>query len=339
MPKMTLVDSTASFKKKIDDRTHEKRLSDGWVAFGELKNEAIRTGNLNSCSTNKVCKKAKLNKTYLTGVRKYKDEDLSLRYQELNKAIQTWRSNFKKNKTLTEEQKLINELEEENKNLKNSVAPYIEIEKRYEFLNSYTPEKIKELEETVTILRARLDRERSNNSQDEKIKNFGMSSSVARMIISPDLYRQKNGRYTFEDELENEKSFQKAYDKLLEALSRGLKSRFYLLVGLPCSGKTTWAENAHLNPDRHPVIFDATNLSRADRIRVIYQIKGFKDLEKCCVIFDTPMTEIRKRNLSQRTSDRQIADDDLEIMNARLEKPDPYKEDWIDELIVVRQNG
>jgi hypothetical protein len=54
------------------------------------------------------------------------------------------------------------------------------------------------------------------------------------------------------------------------------------------------------------------------------------------MFFDVDMADIRRRNRETRTSDKQITDDDLTLMDQELERPDPYTEDWIEHLVVVR---
>ena len=96
MSKPILKPVSAGENKARDTRTHEERLSALWLVFGELKAVAKRTGKVNDCSTNKICKKASVNKTYLTGIREFKDSDVTDKYQAVNKAIQQWREDFKK---------------------------------------------------------------------------------------------------------------------------------------------------------------------------------------------------------------------------------------------------
>ena len=129
------------------------------------------------------------------------------------------------------------------------------------------------------------------------------------------------------------------YKKLEELLSRNLKMRLYVLVGLPCSGKTTWVEEGTVATDRHPVIFDAMNLTSADRYHFVHSLSRFTDLPKVCVYLDTDMEVIRERNRTLRTAGKQMTEDDLSMLQSKLEKPDPYEERWIDELIVVRHRG
>lgn len=323
---------------KRDSRTHEERVSNLWTAFGTCKERAIQSGRKNDCSLNKVSALAKVHKTYLTGVRKFKNKKVSKNYIEVNEAIQQWRADFTANKNISNDEKVINKQSDEIKNLKDSIEPLLSRLNLLESICESTPRNITEKEEQILILTDQLRTALSSQSHNNKVKEFGVISTIARRIISPDVFRYNGGRYEFGDAEYSQKAINKAYDSLEKALLRDLKMRLYILVGLPCSGKTTWSESAEMSPDRHSVVFDTTNLTRVDRLQVIHQVKRFKDLPICCVVFDTPMTEIRKRNSMNRVSDRQLPDIVLDEMNSRYEKPNPYEETWIDELIVVHKN-
>lgn len=322
-----------------DTRTHDERIKALWTTFGECKQAAIQSGLVNDCSLNKVCAKAKVPKNYVTGVRKLKDEEITKRYMEVNESIQEWRGLFQQNRTLSDDQKLINVLTEENNNLKASVEPLLEKIDLLENAKNDTANQTSNKDDEIFILREQLRQAQLNHNHDGKVKEFGIASSIARRIISPDFYRKKRNKYVFGDAVFNQQAINDAYHELDIALSRSLKMRLYVLVGLPCSGKSTWAEQSQLCPDRHPVIFDATNLTIVDRLQLVHQVRLYKDLPITCVFLDTPMTKVRNRNLHKRTSDRQIPGDVLEGMNQKMEKPNPYEEKWIDELIVVRTDG
>ena len=335
-PELKPVGTKEKFK---DSRSHEERLQTLYEAFGECKQHAMATGRVNDCSLNKVAEKAQVTKSYLTGTREYDDKNVSKKYQDVNAAIQAWRKGFKNQRRLTAEQAELRNTKQENENLKRSVRPLIEEVNLLRRLTEEMPEAAKQKDEQILILQDKLHRLGTAKNNSMKIADFGVASSVARRIISPDSFRYMGGRYEYGDPVLNQKSIHKAYDELDQALSRDLPMRLYITVGLPCSGKTYWAERAVLCPDRHPVIFDATNLSKVDRLQLIHQIKGFDDLPVVCVVFDVEMTVIRERNLKHRTADRRVPDVVLDMMVNQFEKPSPYEETWLDELIVVRHSG
>ena len=109
------------------------------------------------------------------------------------------------------------------------------------------------------------------------------------------------------------------------------KPILYMLVGLPASGKSTWAERMVYDNRRwfssdeirkeldtkdnnkvfntlhirlfkelsigHDVIYDATNVSRKYRIAFLKELEQKKiDCEKICILFLTPVYLCRKRN-------------------------------------------
>ena len=63
--------------------------------------------------------------------------------------------------------------------------------------------------------------------------------SGKRTIISPDSYRIINGRYVSGDKKVDNRAWASALDELNKAFLRKLPMRLNILVGLPCSGKTT----------------------------------------------------------------------------------------------------
>ena len=166
-----------------------------------------------------------------------------------------------------------------------------------------------------------------------------IASRVQKNVVSPDSFREVGGRYKMGSKAHENEAWGNAYRRLEDLLSRKLKMRLYVLVGLPCSGKSTWVEEGTVATDRHPVIFDSTNLTSFDRARFVHSLSRFTDLPKVCVYLDTDLDIIRERNRTLRTGGKQMTDDDLTMLHSKLEKPDPYEEIWIDELIVVRNRG
>ena len=187
--------------------------------------------------------------------------------------------------------------------------------------------KVAELENTIA------------NTPNQGNVAGAIASRVQKHVVSPDSFRAAGGRYKMGSKAQENEAWGNAYKKLEELLSRKLKMRLYVLVGLPCSGKSTWVEEGTVATDRHPVIFDAMNLTSVDRYRFVQSLSRFTDLPKVCVYLDTDMEVIRERNRTLRTAGKQMSDDDLTMQHSKLEKPDPYEEAWIDELIVVRNRG
>lgn len=326
-------------KKERDRRTHENRLLALREVFGELKARAIQTNRVNECSITKVAERAGVNKIYLTGNKRFAESGVADKYRAIGQAILKFREDFQAGKILSDDENKIKALEAELAQVKASFYPYfLQIE-----LNKTAVEsdrvKLREAEDRITLLQAKIvEMEAQDVAASGKKTAGAFSERLVRTIISPDKHLTVNGEYRFRDENLRNQSWLKAYDELEEALSRSYAKRLYVLVGLPCSGKTTWAETSDLYPDRHPIIFDATNLTRYDRENLIHRFKRFINVRKCCVYFDTPTVVIRDRNSNNRTRDKQLSDEEIDVKRNELQPPNPYNEKWIEEMIIVRDS-
>jgi hypothetical protein len=324
-------------KKERDRRTHENRLLALREAYGELKARAIQTNKVNECSITKVAERAGVNKMYLTGNKRFAECGVADKYRAIGQAVLRFREDFKAGKILSDDQNKIKALEAELDKVKASFYPYfLQIESNKSAAESDRA-KLREAEDRITLLQAKIVEIETQDFAASGIKAASaFSERLVRTIISPDKHLMVNGEYRFRDENLQNQSWLKSYDELEEALSRSYAKRLYVLVGLPCSGKTTWAGKSDLYPDRHSIIFDATNLTRYDRENLIHRFKRFSNVRKCCVYFDTPIVVIRDRNSNNRTRDKQLLDEEIDVKMHELQPPDPYKEKWIEEMIVVR---
>lgn len=146
-------------------------------------------------------------------------------------------------------------------------------------------------------------------------------------------------------------------------------NKLYVTVGLPASGKSTWAETHkdELNAVVHSsdniraellndvndqskndkvfkifhrrikddlragknVIYDATNLSRKRRVAFINELKKIP-CEKVCILFATPFEQCCARNFAR---DRQVPSDALVRMYKGFETP--YYTDGFDDIQIV----
>ncbi|MDI1231650.1 MAG: hypothetical protein PSU93_10915 [Methylobacter sp.] len=327
-------------ERERDLRTHENRLLALREAFGELKAKAIQANKVNECSLTKVAKKAGVNKMYLTGNKQFAETGVADRYRAIGQAVLKFREDFQAGKISSDDENKTKALEAELAKVKASVHPYFLELQTSKFASEFLRDELKKAENSNLLLRAKI----LEMSERQGVVSSSVKSAIAfterlvRTVISPDKHLIVNGEYLFRDENLQNQSWLKSYDELEEALGRTYSKRLYVLVGLPCSGKTTWAEKAELYPDRHPIIFDATNLTRYERESLVHRFKRFSNVRKCCVYFDTPMTVIRDRNSNNRTRDKQLSNEELDVKMNKLQLPDPYKEKWIDEMIVIRDD-
>ncbi|NWF36667.1 AAA family ATPase [Mariprofundus sp. KV] len=324
--------------KKRDDRTHDEKLTALREEFGRTKECARSSGLINDCSINAICKAAGVERLLVLGHRELKKTpEITAAYRKVGDDIKEFRAGFSQKKEISEDKVRIKQLEDELDAVKLSVGPMIKEKAYLELLSEECPKKLEREKNRVTELQARLIHLENESMSTPKPSKVANNLNIVRTIISPDKFRNVEGHYKFGNERYEEEAWKKSYSKLELALSRKLAMRLYILVGLPCAGKSTWAEESVLAGDRHPVIFDATNLERFERAKLVHSLQRFGDLPKACVYFDTDMETIRGRNRDNRSSDRQLTDDVLSMKLQQLEKPDPYDETWIDQLIIVRQ--
>lgn len=150
-------------------------------------------------------------------------------------------------------------------------------------------------------------------------------------------------------------------------------SKFFMMVGLPASGKSTQANLIHnisgagivstdtlraeilgdinsqdnkdvifdmahsfIIADLHKgnsVIFDATNLTVRNRMLLLEKIKFIPNVEKCAIVMDVPLGLCKERNQKR---DRQVPDEVLERMDrqfTRYQFPS-FAEGW-DTIITI----
>lgn len=334
---------TKNKKSKVnrDKRTHNEKIIILREIFGRRKEVSRQSGKVNDCSINKIAEEAGLDKLWLLGHRTSKKEpSVNSSYSKLRDEINLFRNSFSKGSELSEDKKTIKELQDKLDGLHSSIEPtFIKI--------AMLEKKVQNFSAVATDLDTKSTQLIAKNIElEEQLEGYepgtNKSNSVQakRVIISPDIYRKKGGRYNFGDKKIESNAWGKALEELNKYLTRKLPMRLYILVGMPCSGKTAWSRNpdTYLENDRHPVIFDATNLTVIERIKLIQPLRRFSDLPIVCVYFDTDIELIRQCNRDSDGWERaRFTDEQLTKKLKKLEKPDPYEESWIDSLRVVRR--
>ena len=324
-----------------EKRTHNQRLAKLREVFGMRQEIARQSGKKHDVSIAKICSEAGVDKVYLHG---YRLKEGSLEREEYI-AFKEEVLEFQKNLG-TGIQKSADkiELEDLNRRYKALVSDCEPLLRELAYYKSQFSNNFGELDHNrarMTQLLAKvaeLENALANTPRQDNVAGT-ISARIQKHVVSPDKFREVGGSYKFGSKALDNEAWGRAYKQLEELLSRKLKMRLYVLVGLPCSGKSTWVDEGAVATDRHPVIFDATNLTSVERYRFVHSLSRFTDLPKVCVYFDTDLEIVRERNRTLRTSGKQMTDDDLTLLHSSLEKPDPYEEMWIDELIVVRYRG
>jgi len=323
---------------KDGKRTHQERLSALREVFGRRKELARSSGKKHDVSITKICNDADVDKTYLFGHRLQEGDKFRDAYLKLRDDILRFQKDLEKGLEKTEDRKAAEDWEKKYNALLCSVGPLQQERVYLKAQSTIDMEEADRKRDRETELHAMVVKLKNDLANTPKVTNLagGFADRIQANVVSPDAFRVVGGKYRIGSLKQEEAAWAAAYQKLEELLSRKLKMRLYVLVGLPCSGKSTWAQVATLRMDRHPVIWDATNLTSVDRHRLVATLGRFKDLPKTCVYFQTDMEVIRERNRTLRTADKRMSDDELTRMRDNLQKPDPYEEDWIEELMVVR---
>lgn len=317
-------------KSKRDSRSHEQRVADLKAVFTRLKTKAIASGMKSDASAAKVLEAARVNRTYFYIKDKLKDKAALAKYHAVRDAIQDFQDNFdafggdtivnqlkakleiaeaQRNQiaqTMTEQQQLIAGLQSDNAALKKKSRM--------------------QSEHLVSVVH-----EATVKSKPEG-RVFGEV-----LTISPDKYLWRNGQYLFDDENIREQAWERATTDLKQALKRPLPTRVYLLVGPPCSGKSTWSKTySNFYPDMHSVVIDATNLTAFSRLEWVSKINKYKSSETriCAVVFLTPKLLLQSRN-NRREPTKRLDNELILKKTDKLEFPNLKHED-IDEMIVVR---
>lgn len=319
-------------------RTHKQHLAKLREIFGRRQEIARQSGKKHDVSIAKICADAGVDKVYLHGFRLKKDSQDRAEYIAFREEVLKFQKNLGAGFEKSEDKRELEELNKKYAALLSDCEPLRRELAYYTAQSSNDGGELDHNRERMTQLLAKVAELENTIANTPKQGNVAgaIASRVQKLVVSPDDFRTVGGRYKFGSKAQENEAWGNAYKKLEELLSRKLKMRLYVLVGLPCSGKSTWVDIGTVATDRHPVIFDATNLTSVDRYRFVHSLSRFTDLPKVCVYFDTDMEIIRERNRTLRTAGKQMTDDDLTTLHSKLEKPDPYEEIWINELIVVR---
>ena len=331
-------------KQKKSTKNPENIYKDCLIIFGELKQKAIESGKVNDCSINKIIESSGADSLWIKGTRAVSGRpDLKKKFLQLATDVKTFRKEFKNNSLESDTQKEFREIKEKYNSLKNSVE---RMRSQYWALiakTKDTDEVINDNDELSTQLLAKNNELETRLHGVKTCDDTGLSfSTVKQQVVEVDQYRFENGRYAYGDCKQEAKVWANATNKLYELLDRPLVMRLYVLVGLPCSGKTKWANSNNderfIESDKHPVIYDATNLTAIERASVITPIKKmYPDLPIYCVFFDTDIDKIRTRNLVRdELVEAKFTPEELTHKLKKMMRPDPYIETWIDCLKVVR---
>ena len=308
-------------------KTHAERIAAIEKVFLEQSAKAISQNKIRGVATMQViCDLAQVDKTHLYGHTPC-SEDEAIGYASLLGRIQKFNEDFVKRKNETVRQGLttedqLKEAREENHTL---AAEITKLEANYELL----------LQRNNTLLAKNTQLQALANSDlthEEKIKPL---LDVTINIICPDDHLERDGRYRFNNEKKRNEAWANAKKEFIKLMKRNVPQRVYLLVGPPCSGKSSWAKSKNINPDRHAVIVDTTNLTAGERASWAILTAKANDVKICVVRFVVDEMTLRSRNMKRHH--KMLDEDVLEEKIKRLEEVDPEVE-VVDEMLFVRSD-
>lgn len=322
-------------EQKLSHKQHLAKLRE---VFGRRQEIARQSGKKHDVSIKKICTDAGVDKVYLYGFRLKEDSPERAEYIAFKEQVLEFQSNLGVGIEKSEDKR---QLEDLNKRYAALLSDFEPLQRELSYLRTLSSNDGGDLNlnrERMTQLLAKVAELENIIASTPKQGNIAgaIVGRIQKHVVSPDNFRTTGGIYKIGPKAQENEVWGNSYKKLEELLSRNLRMRLYILVGLPCSGKSTWVDKGTVATDRHPVIFDAMNLTSIDRFRFIHSLSRFTDLPKVCVYFDTDIALIRERNRTLRTTGKQMSDENLTLLCSNLEKPDPYEEKWIDELIIVR---
>ncbi len=155
------------------------------------------------------------------------------------------------------------------------------------------------------------------------------------MIICPDNVRLRDdGTYDSSADA-SERAWSETYAAIVGALLAN-PARVVLLVGLPGSGKSTWAraQNDDLAYSTQSIFVDATFSRRVERAPVI-QMAAQRRIPVDAVVFLTPLLECMSRNAT-RTPDRRVPFSVIARMDENLRRDHVLLDEGFRSITAIR---
>lgn len=163
-----------------------------------------------------------------------------------------------------------------------------------------------------------------------------MIISPSTLVISPDNFRiRDDGSYDSSSEA-SERAWDETYSAVLGALV-AKPAVLTLLVGLPGSGKSTWAYGRQCFLETHEfteVVVDATFSRRIERTPLL-QMAARSQVPVDAVVFMTPLIECLSRN-STRPPDRRIPFSVIARMHENMQREPVLLDEGFRTITAVR---
>jgi AAA domain len=311
--------------------TDAERLKALQEAFTQQKVIALQRMKLRGIATvGKVCEIANVDRTYLYNEEKSSSAEAFKAFETFKNEVLDFANEFKKIKAGKAESD-----DELSKKYSNSLETNLKLTTEKNQLRKLLQDRndvIQKLQSENSSLHAVNANTRISNSAEQMNQN-------TVHCISPDRTLQHNEQYEFYDEKLKKKAWLDAKTEFSQLMRRKLPMRVYILIGLPCAGKTTWSDNRQgLKRDRHSVIVDACNLTAGERAQWLGLARRAENVKTCAVRFLTDLITIRERNELRESSGKRIDLPTLEVKRDNFEEVDIIFEDF-DEMLIVRDDS
>ncbi|HEV8608153.1 MAG TPA: AAA family ATPase [Tepidisphaeraceae bacterium] len=146
------------------------------------------------------------------------------------------------------------------------------------------------------------------------------------MIIESDQHLYQDGHYYWTPE-RSVAAWSRCFQQLTRAIASGKYRLVMMLIGIPGSGKSTYAQT-HDRPDI--IIFDGTFVDSTRRSRVVSAARAH-GVPVIAVWLDTDFNTCILRN-KQRPPDRQVPVDSMNLMLNRLQSAPPLLEEGFTQI-------
>lgn len=307
-------------------------MSDSWLrlARAEQSIERLRAVCLRSgkkMSVRQLATESGVDRKYFYGHIKTPDDKLRLRWKRLGDEVKKFNLSLNAGREgangeqLSDSDKLRNALIE-NHTLVESAEQLCLIKARMEGQLTQAREKNEILEGRIRSLEGRLN--------VEPIRSGPYIPFTHKpLVLSPDRIATGN------DSLSRTKAWVSAINELRIVLARPLEKNLYLTIGVPGSGKTTWALALQAS-NRLPVVFDACNITKSDRYEVLNVANSYKDVRCIAVVFRVSLDVALQRNAS-RVGAKRVPPEVISSMYESIEYPELFDSlELFDEIVMVR---
>jgi hypothetical protein len=306
-------------------------MSDSWLklaqaeeAFGIFRTECMRLRKKMAIS--QLAARSGIDRKYFYGHINTPDDQLRLRWKTLGDEIKKFNVALReRNDSSSEEQlspgdKLRNALTE-NYSLVESIGQLRSIKLRMEGQLTQAREKNEMLEERIRSLEVRL--------YTEPAKSVSVQFTNRPLVLSPDKLA------TGDDSLSRTQAWVKAIKELRALLRRPLEKNLYITIGVPGSGKSTWASALQAS-NKLLVVFDACSITKSDRYEILDIASAYNNIRRIAVIFNVPLNTALERNRFRSLNNR-VPEEKISAMYEALEYPELFDDiEIFDEIIMVR---